>query len=91
MYPVESDPLLSLSKYDNIDNYLAAAAIAHSTTLGLDRSPPVDLKPAAIPAIPTQKYALGQGQGFPTERRPVLRSLSDASSELVEAWVASSG
>ena len=91
MHPVEFDPLLSLSKHNNIDTYLAAAVLAHSTTLGFHRSPPVDLKPAATPAVPAQKYALGQGQGFPTERRPMQRPLSDASPELIEAWVASSG
>ena len=37
------------------------------------------------------KYSLGRGSGFPTERRPKLRPLTDTSLEVIEVWIASSG
>ncbi len=56
------------------------------------QAPPVDLKPAAITAtVHTTKYALGKGEGFPTERRPVQRQLSTEPMEITEAWFNASG
>lgn len=36
-------------------------------------------------------YTLGQGDGFPMQRRPQKRGLSEASDETIEAWFADSG
>ena len=32
------------------------------------------------------RYSLGKGNGFPTQRRPKLRDLSEAKQEIIEAW-----
>ena len=42
-------------------------------------------------AMTAAKYALGKGDGFPTERRPEQRHLTEAPLELIEAWFNSSG
>ena len=42
------DPLSSLCKQESIDTYLSAAVLAHPTSTEPNRTPPLDLKPAAL-------------------------------------------
>ena len=69
---------------DTIEAVISATAIAYGA-MGTDQTPPVDLKPAAK-AANNPTYSLGKGDGFPTERRPEIRPLTEAAMPLVDAW-----
>ena len=91
VYPEAHDleALPALCKQNDIETYLSAAIHTISTPADTNWTPPVDLKPITPTATP--KYALGQGEKFPTERRPTQRPLSEAPSEIIKAWFEESG
>lgn len=47
-------------------------------------TPPIDIK--STQAVNSNKYALGRGDRFPTERRPEKRELSHESDEVIAEW-----
>ena len=72
----------------NVSLSLAAITISHPSYSSeqATTSPFIDLK-----SPPLAKYSLGKGDKFPTERRPQLRDLTSAPSDVIEAWFQASG
>ncbi len=52
-----------------------------------DTTPPVDLRSHSRPKIDSSKYTLGKGDKFPTERRPLPRTLSTDPDNMIHAHV----
>lgn len=84
------------------DVYISAAMLLHPSN-GISQTTPLITLPTAASedlekphygsrndakstANPT-KYSLGKGDGFPTQRRPKDRELTEAPMEEVRAWV----
>ena len=51
-------------------------------------TPPIDIKSTQV--VSSNKYALGRGDRFLTERRPEMRELSHESDEVIAEWFAKS-
>ena len=77
------DPLESLAEERTIDIYLSAAILICAAITN-NRTPSIDLKPA-INLVNLIKYALRKGNDFLIERRPKLRSLSNALINVIKA------
>ena len=83
-----SGALESLQDNDRFstDYLLSSIVLIYSQGRPDLRTPPIDLRPVTLTAA-AQRYTLGKGNSFLTERRPEYRKLSDAIMNEIFKWI----